>query len=422
MKRRVLPAGLGAAAAAAVVAAAAVQGAVVPAAQASVAPSVVADSQVQNLINTVRGETGTYGGIWIDRKTDTLYVSAPSTNVTAAKVAALEPQATTRTAAAMKLVVVHAKYDFAQLEKMDGRVMGAKSLFTAAKKSHQTLSQWYPDPETDKVVIGFTKVTAAETAAVRAVFGGTARVISAPVAVDTIGHRSAGSSLPKTVRPDTGTGDTAPWSGGDIAYFDDGGGYCTTGYYWGGDTMSTAGHCGSNGFYARSNSLSGHYYEGTTYTIQYGNNRIDMQLIKGSDYTPYIWAGPAAQNKVPVSGSGGVAQGGQYCTDGAITGVNCTAVVGAIDVCINETDKSTGVTVYACDLDEAQSTDGTDITYPGDSGGPVFTQNSVYDPYATGTLVAAADDSNGNPEYNIAYWSDMYEEKLIFGTGPVVGT
>ena len=77
MKRRVLPAGLGAAAAAAVVAAAAVQGAVVPAAQASVAPSVVADSQVQNLINTVRGETATYAGIWIDRKTDTLYVSAP---------------------------------------------------------------------------------------------------------------------------------------------------------------------------------------------------------------------------------------------------------------------------------------------------------------------------------------------------------
>ena len=43
-------------------------------------------------------------------------------------------------------------------------------------------------------------------------------------------------------------------------------------------------------------------------------------------------------------------------------------------------------------------------------------------PYAVGTLVAAANDSNGNPEYNIAYWSDMYEEKLIFGSGPVVGT
>jgi hypothetical protein len=117
------------------------------------------------------------------------------------------------------------------------------------------------------------------------------------------------------VRPATGTADTSPWSGGDIAYFDGGEDFCTTGYYWGGDTMSTAGHCGSNKYYARIDSESGKWCEGTTYTTQFGDNRIDMQLPKGSDYKPYVWAGPNDQNDVPVSGSGGVAEVGKYCTD-----------------------------------------------------------------------------------------------------------
>jgi hypothetical protein len=414
MKRRVLPAGLGAAAAVAVVAGAVVQGAVVPAAQASVAPGVVAVSQLQNLINTVRGETSTFTGIWISGKTSTVYVSAPSSSVTAAKVAALEPQATTARAATMKLVVVHAKYNFAQLEKIDGRVMGSRSLFAAAKASHETLSQWYPDPETDKIVIGFTKVTPAETAAVRAEFGSTARVISAPVAIEAIGYRPAGSPLPNAMRPTDSSGDTPPWTGGDRVYFDQGTSFCTTGYYWSGDTMSTAGHCGSQpGFYARGNSESGRWYEGTTYTIQYGNNRIDMQLIKGSNYTPYVWAGPSGQVKEPVSGSGGVAQGGGYCTDGSATELKCTAVVNKIDVCENEKDQGTGVTVYACDLDGAYSSDNTPIVHPGDSGGPVFTANSIFAPYATGTIVSIGNDTD-----TYVYWSDMYMEKVIFGGGP----
>jgi hypothetical protein len=417
MKRRVLPVGLGAAAVAAVVAGAVVQGAVVPAAQASVTPGVVAVGQLQNLINTVRGEATTYTGIWIDGKTSTVYVSAPSSSVTAAKVAALEPQATTARAATMRLAVVHAKYSFAQLERIDGRVIGSGSLFAAAKKSHATLSEWYPDPETDKIVIGFTKVTAAETAAVRAEFGSTARVISAPAAIDAVGHRAAGALLPKTARPAATTGDNPPWSGGGIAYFDNGSSWCTTGYDWSGATMSTAGHCGSKTFYARGNSLSGKWYMGSTYTIQYGNNRVDMQLVKGSNYTPYVYAGPGGGTKEPVSGSGGVAEGGKYCTDGVTTGVNCTAVVDAIDVCINETDSSTGVTVYACDLDEAYSSNGSAIVLPGDSGGPVFTQNSVNDPYATGTIVAYDTNSSGT----VGYWGDMYEEKVIFGGAPVVG-
>jgi hypothetical protein len=180
--------------------------------------------------------------------------------------------------------------------------------------------------------------------------------------------------------------------------------------------MSTAGHCGSYaGFYARGNSVSGKWYEGATYTIQYGNNRIDMQLLKGSNYKPYVWAGSGGDMDVPVSGSGGVAQGGLYCTDGVTTLVNCTAKVIAIDVCANETDDSTGVTVYACDLDKATSTNNSDICDNGDSGGPVFTQNSVNDPDATGTIVSKA---NGG---STCWWSDMYMEKEIFGTGPVVG-
>jgi hypothetical protein len=155
-------------------------------AQAAIAPSVVAVSQVQNLINTVRGQAGSYAGLWIDNASDTVYVSASKASVTAATVEALTPRAAVG-GATMRLVLVHARYSFAQLESIDGRVIHDKGLQRAAKASHATLSEWYPDPETDKVVIGFTKVTPAERAEVRAEYGTTARVITAQLAESAVG-------------------------------------------------------------------------------------------------------------------------------------------------------------------------------------------------------------------------------------------
>ena len=77
--------------------------------------------------------------------------------------------------------------------------------------------------------------------------------------------------------------------------------------------MTTAGHCGNATFTNNGAEV------GKTYTIQWGNDRIDLQRLTGSTYLPYIWAGSGGNVPEPVSGSGGVAIGGKYCTGGVVT-------------------------------------------------------------------------------------------------------
>ena len=278
---------LGAAAAAtavALVAGAAL--AATPAAQAStVEPATVAVSQIQNLNTTVRADPGSYVGLWIDDKTNTVYVSTTKASVSTATVAAMEPRALT-SAPAMKLAVVHAKYDFAQLQGFAARVQNNKRLQNAAKASHALLSEWYPDPLTDKLVVGFTKVTAAERAAVSAQFGAAARVITAPVFSSAVGKPGQAATSPRTIHPNSRTADTYPWYGGDRIDGPDG--FCTSGFDWDGNSMTTAGHCGNATFTNNGNEV------GKTYTIQWGNNRIDLQRLTGSTYLPYIWPAAAA--------------------------------------------------------------------------------------------------------------------------------
>jgi hypothetical protein len=404
-----LGAAAAAAAAVAVVAVAvAAQAAVPMAAQAATGePATVAVSQIENLNNTVRGATGTYGGLWIDDKTNTVYVSTTKAGISAATVAAMEPRAAAAAAPSMKLVVVPAKYDFAQLQAFAARVKNDQRLQKAAKASHALLSEWYPDPLTDKLVIGFTKVTAAERAAVSAQFGTTARVISAPIFYSTVGKPGQAATSPRTIRPNSRSADTNPWYGGDQIHGPDG--YCTSGFDWSGNSMTTAGHCGNATFTNNGQEV------GKTSTIQWGNNRIDMQRLTGSTYMPYIWAGSGGNTPEPVSGSGGVAIGGKYCTGGAVTVQNCTAVVSKIDMCASIGTTNQPVT-YVCYLDQASSSNSTTIAQPGDSGGPVYTSNSASAPYATGTICA---EGNGGLS---ALWSDMYEAKVIFGGAPEVGT
>jgi hypothetical protein len=377
---------------------------------AATTPSVVAVSRLQNLIDTVRGNTHAYAGLWIDDKTGTVYVSATSASVTPAAVAALEPTAT-RGAATMPLKVVHGKYSFAQLTAIAGRVASDAALRAAAAASHAVLSEWYPDPITDKVVIGFTTVTPAERAAVRARYSATARVIAAPTGTLAIGTgQRRGLLRPAYSR----SSDSSPWYGGDeIDFTRNGKSYsCTSGFRFGASTMSTAGHCGAN---PTSFTNSGAFY-GKTYTTQYGDNRIDMQLLNGSSYDSIIWAGTDGITPEPVSGSGGVAQGGRYCTDGITSLENCSAVVNAIDVCVTLSNNETGGSAYECDQDQAASNNGTCIFQGGDSGGPVFTWNSVNDPFAVGTVTGES-----NSGCTSGWWSDMYMEKQIFGSSPAVG-
>jgi hypothetical protein len=377
-----------------------------PLAQATAAPEVVAAGQLQTLIDTVRAAPGTYTGLWIDSTTNTIYVATPVSNITPASIAALVAAPTTN-AQTMKIQIVKATHTADQLDAIATRVTTDTGLQSAAKKSGAILSTWYPDPITDQVVIGFTKVTNAELTAVHTEYGDTARVITQPIAQSAIAKIPT-TPKPHLPRPQTRSADSAPWYGGDdITFTYNGSGFsCTSGYEFGSSSMSTAGHCGGDPTTFYNNGV----YTGETYSMQWGANRIDMQLMHGSTYLPYIWAGSGGNTAEPVSGSGGVADGGTYCTGGYVTGQNCSAVVEAVDVCIVEYDDVMNDDVTVCDLDEAHSSNGTDIVQSGDSGGPVYTSNSTGAPYAVGTISAA----NGTT----GWWSDMYEEKAIFGQSP----
>lgn len=377
-----------------------------PAAQ-HAAHGTVAVSQVQKLIDTVRGEAHTYAGLWLDRAVNTVFVGTPLGSVTPASVAGMvkAPAAGVKT---MRIRVVRDRFDWAQLTAIDARVRHDAGLRSAARKSGAVLSEWYPDPVTDKVVIGFTKVTPAEVAAVRAGYGSTARVVTQVIAQASTGRISPSQERSLASRhrivPDSRTVDSPPWYGGDWITGGNGVG-CTSGYEFGSGAMSTAGHCGATNW-----DNNGNFYGGT-FTIQWGNGRIDMQLMNGSSYDPYIWAGPGGNSPEPVSGSGGVAQGGGYCTGGAITDQNCSAVVDAIDVCQVVNDNGTNVNV--CDLDRAHSSNGTALMRSGDSGGPVYTNYSTNDPFAVGTLSSYLGTD--------CWWSDMYMEKVIFHSAPAIG-
>jgi hypothetical protein len=203
----------------------------------------------------------------------------------------------------------------------------------------------------------------------------------------------AGREGSPRLRSNSRTGDAAPWYGGDELdhYLVDGDEWvCTSGFEFGSGSMSTAGHCGPDPTSFYNNGA----FVGQTLTVQFGNGRIDMQRINGS---------------------GGVAIGAYYCTDGYVTGQNCTAEVYAIDECVELYDDYLGEYVDECDQDMAESCNLTTITLPGDSGGPVYTNTSYDDPYAVGTITGEASDGA------VAYWSDMYEEKVIFHLTPEVG-
>ena len=174
--------------------------------------------------------------------------------------------------------------------------------------------------------------------------------------------------------------------------------------------MTTAGHCGNATFTNNGSEV------GKTYTIQWGNGRIDLQRLTGSTYLPVHLGGSGGNVPEPVSGSGGVAIGGKYCTGGAVTLQNCSAVVSAIDICATIGTTNQPLT-DVCYLDQASSSNSTKIAQPGRQRRPglhlQLGQRTVRDRQRS----CAA--GNGGLS---GLWSDMYEAKVIFGGGPEIGT
>ena len=324
----------------------------------------------------------------------------------------------------MKVDVIPVTYSAAQLQAITAKIGTDTQLQQVAAQAGSAITVWYVDPSTDTAVIGFSKVTAAETAEVQAEFGDAARVIAQQPATPDVLRIPAGETLAQALRkegvnvkPDTLAGpeyDAAPWYGGDPIEFDEGGHVyaCTSGYEFGGDKMSTAGHCAASGsFWYNGNQNKGQTY-GTTYTVQFGNDRTDMRLLSGS-YDPGIWAGSSGDTPEVLSGSGGVAMGEGTCDGGGDFGLNCDGHITEIDATIPFCDNGSCWTEIDQDVSTDPSGDGC-LAEPGESGAPVFTSTSRNAPWAIGTLTGAVGSG-----CNEAIFNDMYELKVIFGTSPI---
>ncbi|MEU4213995.1 hypothetical protein [Actinoplanes sp. NPDC026623] len=162
----------------------------------------------------------------------------------------------------------------------------------------------------------------------------------------------------------------------------------------GGDAMLSAGHCGPTGTVW----YQGYYDSGTVYntgilgsttTMQWGNGRLDGELIQGSQYGYFPYAYTTLTGLESVTGIAVTGTGSKVCTDGSFTGYKCGATITKYNVCANITE---GTTVYSvCHLDIAGAS--SQIVQPGDSGGPVFYPNSTTDVALAGTI--SAQSNNG---------------------------
>jgi hypothetical protein len=172
--------------------------------------------------------------------------------------------------------------------------------------------------------------------------------------------------------------------------------------------MMTAGHCGPVG-----SSWYQGYYDGTTIwnsgtmgtasSVQWGDNRTDGALLKGSSYSPYIWTNGSSYTAAHVTGAATVAPksstyaGTPVCTDGSFTGYACGGKVSLINACVNISEES--VTYKVCGLDAAVAP--TPIVQGGDSGGPVVVPVS-------GTISAQSDGGK------TVYFSDVKYLQQVF--------
>jgi|SRR5579859_855616 len=215
------------------------------------------------------------------------------------------------------------------------------------------------DPMNLDVVIGVDETTSKMTSAVEA-FG-------AEVVVTT---------MPRIYPWDGRILDSQPYYGGDRLVTSDGT-QCTGGVevFRGGVGhygMITAGHCWGNGTIVYqgywSNGMHTSGKMGQVTESYAGSGYADGAFIDSTDtgtsLLPTVWT--SNNNTAAVTNWDTNWVGESICTDGSFTYQNCTGVVDKTNFCI-----VIGV-LYDCHLEEAYSSNGTNLGQQGDSGGPVY--------------------------------------------------
>jgi hypothetical protein len=315
------------------------------------------------LISLVEHDRGIFGGISFDEDTGTATVRyASNAGATAARTR-LGAVADQR-AGGWRVILRPVQHSLADLDTVRHEV-------AADPEWRETvgplLSEWYTDVAHNQVAVGVTALTPEITEAAEQAFGDTVSLHVAP-------------RQQRESRQD----DFEPWTAGIRIFFSSGGG-CTSGFVI--RTVSTpvqrrlvsAGHCGPLGATVTNNGD----LVGTVVDRRLDENGLDYSYIGGRAYEPWMYTGsPTSDVGLPIHGSILSGVGLSVCTNGATTGENCTGKVTAIDECVLFSD---GITT--CFLDRAESTNGSTLTAPGDSGGPVIAYDSSGNLHVVGTII-----------------------------------
>lgn len=305
--------------------------------------------QSDALISLVETDRTTFGGISFDEKTGTATIRYDDDAGDRAARARLGQLAG---AGGWRVVLQPVRYSLAELDVVRQEVATDPEWRAVAGK---LVSKWFIDNPRNRVSVGVTELTPEVTRAAARLFG------------DRV-------SLHVAARPDrhSRVDDFEPWAAGTRITS---GSSCSSGYIIRTTTtpvqrrMVTAGHC----FALNATVLNNGDTVGTVVTRQFVDGGRDFEFIGGRTYEPFMYTGgPGSLGGQAIKGSKLSGVGLGICTNGATSGQNCAGRVIAIDVCVTFSD---GLTT--CLLDEAESTDGTELSRRGDSGGPVIAFDSA---------------------------------------------
>lgn len=303
------------------------------------------------LISLVDKDHATFGGISFDRANGTAtirYDEDAGERTASTRLGGLADQQ----AGGWRVVLQPVRHSRAELDAVRQRVSTDPAWQAVAGK---LVSEWYVDVRDNRVAVGVTELTPEVARAATRLFGDMVRLHVAP-------------------RPtqDSRQDDAEPWRAGIRLTFP--AGSCSSGYVIRTTTtpverrLVSAGHCGPLSATVRNNGDS----VGTVVTRAYTDGGRDFAFIGGSTYRAFMYTGgPTSNTGFPIKGTRLSAVGLGVCTNGATSGENCAAEVAAIDVCALFTSGQT-----TCLLDRAKSTDGSDPSAGGDSGGPVIMYSS----------------------------------------------
>lgn len=213
---------------------------------------------------------------------------------------------------------------------------------------------------------------------------------------------------------DTRVNDASPWSGGGRLNVSDGSrfGLCTAGFgvhdNAGNRYLLTAGHCGAPGRTTFSDGAGDYIGRG-------GAERVDLDIMLVPTYSANnMWDGGTEHGSYLrwLAGSADVYPGEHVCTSGSMSGRVCNIWVAGF-----YQDSYCGHDFYnnwECyhDLFLAYKWDGPP-SFPGDSGGPVFSENASGYAIAKGTITGSYKPDDNGPWYLV--FQDFVSAQRAFG-------